>query len=433
MKKTANYNLSLYETTDKLSITASEDSLNANMELIDSALNEKANANDLGALAEKDTVDKSDLSSDIQASLNKANSALQSYTETDPTVPSWAKNPSKPTYTANEVGADPKGTAESKVSAHNTNDAAHNDIRLLIDGLSSRINALADSTDTDLDQLSEIVAYIKSNKSLIDGITTNKVNVSDIINNLTTNVSNKPLSAAQGVALKALIDAITVPTKLSELTEDTTHRVVTDTEKNAWNAKSDFSGKYADLSGKPTIPSKTSQLDNDSGFLTQHQSLSGYAKTADHYTKTESDDKYQPKGDYLTSVPSEYVTETELANKKYLTSVPSEYVTETELNAKGYLTQHQDLSSYAKKTDIPTVPTKLSDLTADSTHRTVTDTEKTSWNAKSNFSGAYADLTGKPTIPTVPTKVSAFTNDSGYITNEEMQEYINETFLGGEW
>ena len=49
------------------------------------------------------------------------------------------------------------------------------------------------------------------------------------------------------------------------------------------------------------IPTKTSQLTNDSGFLTQHQSLAGYAKTTDHYTKTESDNKYQPKGNYLTS------------------------------------------------------------------------------------------------------------------------------------
>ena len=30
---------------------------------------------------------------------------ITSYTETDPTVPSWAKASSKPTYTANEVGA----------------------------------------------------------------------------------------------------------------------------------------------------------------------------------------------------------------------------------------------------------------------------------------------------------------------------------------
>lgn len=110
--------------------------------------------------------------------------------------------------TASEVGADASGTAESKVSEHNVATDAHNDIRLLIEGLTTRLNALADSDDTTLDQMSEVVAYIKSNKSLIDAITTSKVNVSDIIDNLTTNVSNKPLSASQGVALKALIDAI---------------------------------------------------------------------------------------------------------------------------------------------------------------------------------------------------------------------------------
>ena len=62
--------------------------------------------------------------------------------------------------------------------------------------------------------MSEVVAYIKSNKSMIDAITTSKVSVADIVNNLTTNVSNKPLSAAQGVAIKALIDGITIPTAL---------------------------------------------------------------------------------------------------------------------------------------------------------------------------------------------------------------------------
>lgn len=38
---------------------------------------------------------------------------------------------------------------------------------------------------------------------------------------------------------------------------------------------SNFSGSYTDLSNKPTIPSKTSELHNDSGFLTQHQDISG--------------------------------------------------------------------------------------------------------------------------------------------------------------
>lgn len=127
--------------------------------------------------------------------------------------------------------------AGAGIEAHNTDTTAHADIRNLISGLTTRLNTLANSTDEDLDQMAEIVTYIKSNKSLIDGITTSKVNVSDIIDNLTTNVANKPLSAAQGVALKALIDAITVPTKVSELTNDSgyiTSYTETDPTVPAW-------------------------------------------------------------------------------------------------------------------------------------------------------------------------------------------------------
>lgn len=176
--------------------------------------------------------------------------------ETDPTVPDWAKQPSKPTYTAievgalpssytppvtsvngktgevalnaqdvgarpdtwtpsaSDVGADAAGTASGAVSTHNVSGAAHADLRALIEGLTRRLNALADSDDTTLDQLSEIVAYIKSNKALIDAVTTGKVSVSDIVDNLTTNASGKVLSAAQGVALKAMIDGIVIPTAL---------------------------------------------------------------------------------------------------------------------------------------------------------------------------------------------------------------------------
>ena len=123
-----------------------------------------------------------------------------------------------PTYT--DVGAEKSGTATSAVSTHNTKTDAHNDIRLLITALTARLDALANSDDDTLDQMAEVVAYIKENRGLIEQITTGKVSVSDIVNNLTTNVSNKPLSAGQGVALKALIDAITVPTKVSQLTND---------------------------------------------------------------------------------------------------------------------------------------------------------------------------------------------------------------------
>ncbi len=108
--------------------------------------------------------------------------------------------------TAQQVGADLSGSAATAVSGHNTNTASHNDIRLELKRLAVIIADLLDSDDATLDEMHEIVAYIKSNKALIDAITTSKVNVADIINNLDTNISDKPLSAAQGVALKALID-----------------------------------------------------------------------------------------------------------------------------------------------------------------------------------------------------------------------------------
>ena len=40
------------------------------------------------------------------------------------------------------------------------------------------------------------------------------------------------------------------------------------------------SGDYRDLSHTPTIPTKVSDLQNDAGYLTQHQSLSGYVTTS---------------------------------------------------------------------------------------------------------------------------------------------------------
>ena len=63
--------------------------------------------------------------------------------------------------------------------------------------------------------------------------------------------------------------------------------------------------------------------------------------------------------------------------------------------------------SYDDLTDKPTIPTALSDLTDDTSHRLVTDTEKETWNNKSDFSGSYTDLTNKPSIPTVSTSISS--------------------------
>lgn len=47
------------------------------------------------------------------------------------------------------------------------------------------------------------------------------------------------------------IASLNIPSALNELSDDTTHRTVTDTEKTTWNNKSDFSGNYNDLTNKP--------------------------------------------------------------------------------------------------------------------------------------------------------------------------------------
>lgn len=68
---------------------------------------------DLGALAYKGSVGSDELDAAVKASLAKADSALQSFTESDPTVPAWAKAATKPAYTATEVGAIPVAMADT--------------------------------------------------------------------------------------------------------------------------------------------------------------------------------------------------------------------------------------------------------------------------------------------------------------------------------
>ena len=121
----------------------------------------------------------------------------------------------------------------------------------------------------------------------------------------------------------------------------------------------------------PEVPTKVSELENDKGYLTEHQSLEGYAKTADlaQVAKTGS---YNDLADKPT-IPST----TGLASTKYvddkvagivIPTVPTK-VSAFE-NDAGYLTEHQSLAEYAKKTEIPTVPTNVSAFTNDAGYLT---------------------------------------------------------------
>ena len=143
------------------------------------------------------------------------------------------------TLTASDIGAESSGTAANNITSHNISASAHNDIRVLITGLVNRVNTLLDSDDESLDQMSELVAYVKSNKDLIDAITTGKVNTADIIDNLTTNVSSKPLSAAQGVALKTLIDAL-------QILFETLQTELTNVKKSVSDGKSSIASAITD-------------------------------------------------------------------------------------------------------------------------------------------------------------------------------------------
>lgn len=153
-----------------------------------------------------------------------------------------------PNQTAEQVGADPKGTAAATVSTHNTSTDAHTDLRLEIKAIREQLAAFLDVDEETLNELSELIARIVANQTSIEQLTTGKVSVSDIIDNLTTNVANKPLSAAQGVALKTLIDNL-----------------------SASLANYQPKGNYALASA---VPTKVSQLANDKGYLTEHQDIS---------------------------------------------------------------------------------------------------------------------------------------------------------------
>lgn len=99
-------------------------------------------------------------------------------------------------------------------------------------------------------------------------------------------------------------------------------------------------GRVEVLENKPSVDTSNlvtrEELDSK-GYLTQHQSLDGYAKLSelpDPYNDTELKKRVET-----------------LENKKEIDT--SQFVTEDTLTSKGYLTQHQSLEGYAKKSEIP--------------------------------------------------------------------------------
>lgn len=148
----------------------------------------------------------------------------------------------------------------------------------------------------------------------VDGVSVLVDNVAEIDLSGKADVSSLSAVATSG-AYADLSGKPSIPSKTSDLQNDSGYiSGYTETDPlflasaaysivaadiSNWNAKSDFSGdyddlsnkptlstvatsgNYADLNNKPTVPTKTSQLQNDSGFLTSHQDISGKADKAD--------------------------------------------------------------------------------------------------------------------------------------------------------
>jgi hypothetical protein len=207
---------------------------------------------------------------------------------------------------------------------------------------------------------------------------------------------------------------------------------ITSSDINNWNAKSDFSGNYNDLTNKPTIPTKVSDLTNDTGFITNTvNNLTNYYTKTSTYTKSEVDNLIStvsslnievvqtlPTTDISTStiylVPKTPSTNDNYDEYIYVNN-NWEHIGSTEIDLSNYYTKTQTDSLLNDKADTSDIPTKTSDLTNDSGYITgytetdpvfsasaassISSSDITSWNNKSTFSGSYNDLTNKPTIP----------------------------------
>lgn len=209
------------------------------------------------------------------------------------------------------------------------------------------------------------------------------------------------------------------------------------------------------------IPTQTSDLTNDSGFITKAiNDLTNYYLKSETYTKAEINNLISTIPIFSIEVVQELPTTEISATTVYL--VPSN--SETEDIYKEYIyvnndwellgIQKTDLSNYYNKTETntllnakantndlstvatsgsysdlsnkPMIPTATSDLTNDSnfvsSSSLSTVATSGSYNDLSNTpslstvatSGSYSDLSNKPTIPA---NTSDLTNDSGYITN----------------
>ena len=133
----------------------------------------------------------------------------------------------------------------------------------------------------------------------------------------------------------------------------TTHQSLSDyakkTELANYYTKAESDGKYALSADIPSLNGyATEQWVTNQGYLTTHQSLEDYATKEQLSTKADKEHTHLLKDitDYVAPNLSIYAKKTDIPSL-------NGYATEEWVNSKGFLTTHQSLADYAKKTDIP--------------------------------------------------------------------------------
>ena len=193
--------------------------------------------------------------------------------ETDPTVPSWAKQASKPTYTASEVGALPDSTTKlpnpqkltftGAVSAEYDGSSAVSVNIPSGGGGGGAVDSVNGQTGVVVLD-AEDVGALPDNTAIPDETT-----VAGWGFTKNTGTYSKP---SGGIPKSDLASGVQDSLDLA----DTAIQTETDPTVPSWaKAAQKPSYSYSEISGTPTIPTNTSDLTNDSGFLTSHQDISG--------------------------------------------------------------------------------------------------------------------------------------------------------------
>lgn len=173
------------------------------------------------------------------------------------------------------------------------------------------------------------------------------------------------------------------------------------------------------------IPTRTSQLENDSGFLTEHQDLSDYALKDEIPTV--------PKKVSELTNDSGFITQENVPTKTSQLQNDSNFLTtESDPTVPSWAKQPtKPVYDYSEIQNTPTlpsveglakeedIPTKTSELENDSGFITINDVP----SGGSGGVTSYNDLTDKPTIPS---KTSELENDSNYVDNNSLNNTLNE-------